>query len=153
MKNAEDIQAHVEDYFQTLFREDRLSRPKVDGLSMPMLEAGQAEWLERPFEEEVKKVVWMMDGDKAPGLDGFTLAFYKLCWEVIKEDLMLMLKDFYEKCFLDKGSNATYIALIPKREGVDQLSDFRPVSLVDNTYKIISKCLALRLKEVLPGII
>lgn len=43
----------------------------------------------------------------------------------------------------------TYIALIPKREGADQLSDFRPVSLVGSIYKIISKCLAQRLKEVL----
>lgn len=42
---------------------------------------------------------------------------------------MLVIKDFYEKCFLDKVSNATYIALIPK-DGVEQMSDFRPMSLV-----------------------
>lgn len=36
--------------------------------------------MERPFtEEEVKMVVWMLDGDKAPGSDGFILAFYKSC--------------------------------------------------------------------------
>lgn len=36
--------------------------------------------------EEVKKAMWMLDDDKAPGPDGFTLAFYKFCWEVIKLD-------------------------------------------------------------------
>lgn len=87
------------------------------------------------------------------GLDGFTLAFYKVCWEVIKEDLMLVFQDLHEKCFLDKGSNASFIALILKREGADQLFDFRLISLVKNTYKIISKCLANRLKEVIPGIV
>lgn len=53
---------------------------------------------------------------------------------------MQVFYDFHERCFLDKGSNATYIALIPKKEGAEQLSDFRPVSLVGSTYKIISKC-------------
>lgn len=66
----------------------------------------------------------MLDGDKALGPDGFTLAFYKAFWEVIREDLVLVVKDFHDKCFLDMGSNATYIALISKREGADQLSDF-----------------------------
>lgn len=66
---------------------------------------------------------------------------------------MLVFKDFYKTCFLDKGTNATYIALIPMREGVDQLSDFRSVSLVGSTYKIIARCLALRLRKVLPRIV
>lgn len=126
----------------------------MDGLRLLSLGEGQTEWLERSFEvEEVKKAVWLLDGNKVPGPDGFTIVFYKTCWEVIKEDLMQVFKDFYEKSFLDKGSNATYISLMPKREGTDQLSDFRPVSLVGSTYKILSKCLALRLKAVLPGIV
>lgn len=87
------------------------------------------------------------------GPDDFTIAFYKSCWEVIKEDLLLVFKDFHEKCFLDNDSNATYIALIPKKEGVDHLSEFRLVNLIGSTYKLISKCLAMRLREVLSGII
>lgn len=66
---------------------------------------------------------------------------------------MLMMHDFFERCFLDKGSDATYIALIPKKEGAVCISNFRPISLVGSTYKIISKCLALRLKKVLPRIV
>lgn len=64
-----------------------------------------------------------------------------------------MFYDFHEMCFLDEGSNATYIALIPKKEGAKQLSNLRPVSLVGSIYKIISKCLALWLKEVMPKIV
>lgn len=81
----------MEDYFRALFQEDRPQRPKVDGLQICRLENGQAEWLERPFEEdEVKKAVCLLDGDEAPGPNGFTIAFYKSCWEVIKGDLMLV---------------------------------------------------------------
>lgn len=66
---------------------------------------------------------------------------------------MLVMKYFFERGFLDKGSNATYISLIPKKKGVEQLSDFGPISLVGSTYKIIFKCLALHLIEVLLGIV
>lgn len=93
-----------------------------------------------------------MDRDESPGLIGFSLAFYKTCWEVIQRDLMSVLNDIFERCLLDRVSDISYIALIPK-EGVECISDFRPVSLVGSTYKIISKCLALRFKEVLPGVV
>lgn len=43
-----------------------------------------------------------------------SLAFYKACWEVIRGDLMFVMKDFFERYFLDRGSDASYIALIPK---------------------------------------
>lgn len=63
-----------------------------------------------------------------------------------------MISDFYARGFLDRGNNATFISLISKKEGADNLSDFKPVSFIGSTYKIISKCLALRLKGVLPSI-
>lgn len=112
--NMAVMQNHMEDYFRDLFREDRPLRPRVDGLHLPMLGDGQEEWLERPFEEEeIKKAVWLFDGDKAPRPDGFTIAFYKTCWEVIKGDLLLVFEDFYEKCFWMREVMPTYIALIP----------------------------------------
>lgn len=154
MENEEEIKFHVRAYFRNLFQEERLLRPKVDRLVLPHLGEGQAEWLERPFEEEeIKKAVWMLEDNKAPGPDGFTLTFYKTCWEVIKEDLLLVFKDFFETGFLDKGSNASYVVLIPKKEGANHLSEFRPVSLVGSTCKIIAKCLAICLKEVIPRIV
>lgn len=43
MESVEDIKAHAEDYFRTSFQEDRLWRPKVDGLQLPQLGDGEAE--------------------------------------------------------------------------------------------------------------
>lgn len=54
---------------------------------------------------------------------------------------------------LDKGCNASFISLIPKKEGVEHLLDYKPISLVGSTYKIISKCLALWFKVVLSSIL
>lgn len=145
----------MEDFFKHQYSDDRPVRLKVDGLNLSSLEEDQAERLERPFDEdeEVKKVMWSLDGNKATGPDGFSIAFYKACWDVIRGDLMLVIQDFYEKGFSDKGSNATSTSLIPKKDGVEHISDYQPISLVGSTYKIISKCLVLWLIDVLPGIV
>jgi hypothetical protein len=44
------------------------------------IDANESIWLERDFEEqEVWEVVRELNGDKASGLDGFTMAFFKKC--------------------------------------------------------------------------
>lgn len=72
---------------------------------------------------------------------------------MVKEDLVREFKNFFLKEFLDKGSNASYISLIPKKNGAEEMSDFWPVSLLGNTYKIISKYLASKHKMVLPSVV
>lgn len=76
----------------------------------------QREWLERPFEEgEVKKIIWSIEDDKAPSLDGFSMAFYTIYWEVVKGDVMGTMENFHQELFLNMGSNATYLANSQKR--------------------------------------
>lgn len=65
----------------------------------------------------------------------------------------MVFEHFFYKEFLDKGSTATYISIIPKKEGAEDIGDFQPISLLGSTYKIISKCLISRLKIVLPSVI
>lgn len=78
----------------------------------------QAIWQERPIEEdEGTGAIRLMKRDKAPGLDGFPILFYKVRWDIIKDDLMQVISDFLVKGFLDKGNNATFISLILKKEG------------------------------------
>ncbi|RVX06486.1 Transposon TX1 uncharacterized 149 kDa protein [Vitis vinifera] len=46
--------------------------------------------LDSPFtEEEISKAIFQLDRDKAPGPDGFTIAVFQECWDVIKEDLRI----------------------------------------------------------------
>jgi hypothetical protein len=61
----------------------------LDNLAFDSLDVVEASSLELPFEErEVLEVVKGLNCDKAPGPDGFSLAFFQDCWDVIKTDLM-----------------------------------------------------------------
>ncbi|RVW36395.1 putative mitochondrial protein [Vitis vinifera] len=66
--------------------------------------------------------IFQLNKEKAPGPDGFTIAVYQECWDVIKEDLMRVFLEFHTK---------------------------GPISLVTSLYKIIAKVLSGRLGKVL----
>jgi hypothetical protein len=60
------------------------------------LNGEEASSLEDPFEErEVREVIKGMDRDKVPGPDGFSMAFFKDCWEVVKGDFMAVFEEFH----------------------------------------------------------
>ncbi|KAA0058104.1 LINE-1 retrotransposable element ORF2 protein [Cucumis melo var. makuwa] len=107
-----------------------------------------------PFlEEEIKGVIKSFDGNKAPGPDGFPISFFKSYWHLLKEDIMDIFKDFFEKGVINKNMNNTYIALIAKKKDYSHPKDFRPISLTTSIYKIIAKTLSNRLKLTLPDTI
>ncbi|RVW15385.1 putative ribonuclease H protein [Vitis vinifera] len=101
------------------------------------------------FEEEVRMAVFQLNKEKAPGPDGFTLAVYQECWDVIKEDLMRVFFEFHTKGVINQSTNATFIAMVPKKSQTFKISDYRPISLVTSLYKIIAKVLSGRLRKVL----
>ena len=110
--------------------------------------------LERPFtEEEVIGVFNHLSDDKAVGLDGFFVAFFQLCWGVVKVEIMNTLHAFYEHGTFERSLNATFLALIHKMVGASYVKDFRPINLVRSVYKILAKVLVNRLKEVLGNIL
>ncbi|KAG5600195.1 hypothetical protein H5410_031565 [Solanum commersonii] len=49
----------------------------------------------------------------------------------------------------EKSLNATFIALIPKKEGAEELRNLRPISLIGEVYKIISKLITETLKAIM----
>ena len=66
---------------------------------------------------------------------------------------MDLFKDFHERGRFGKSLNSTFLVLIPKRRGAEDLKDFRPISLVGSLYKLIAKVLANRLKKVMNGLV
>ncbi|KAL9689931.1 hypothetical protein QQ045_010322 [Rhodiola kirilowii] len=113
-----------------------------------------AELLESKLsEDEIRWALNECDGSKAPGSDGFNVNFYKKYWCYVKEEVVGFIEEFCENGRLAKGINKTFLALIPKVESPQSFRDFRPISLVNSMYKILSKCLAKRLSSILPSLI
>jgi hypothetical protein len=85
--------------------------------------------LDSPFSEEVWETIKQLPSDKAPGLDGFAGSFYRFCWDIIKNDVMLAVSAVWSRKFMNPGSlNNAFITLIPKMVGADHVKDFRPIS-------------------------
>lgn len=79
--------------------------------------------------------------------------FYQSCWEVIKSDLLKMIKGFMIKAKIGGGIKSTFLALIPKETNPETFARFMPISLCNASYKIIAKLLANRLKPLLKKLI
>ena len=110
--------------------------------------------LEEMFtEEEILAAVSGLNDDKAPGPDGFPLAFWSFSWDFVKEEVMGFFKEFYQNDQFVKSLNATFLVLVPKGRTVVDLKDLRPISLVGSLYKILSKVLANRIKRVMSLVI
>ena len=124
-------------------------RPVLDDVELPSILEEDALWLDRPFdEEEVFGVINDFNGDKAPGLDGFSIVFFQSCWCVLKTKIMAVFHNFHTQAVFETNLNASFLAFIPKKVDAVEVKDFWPISLVGGFYKIIFKALANRLCRV-----
>ena len=99
------------------------------------------------------QVLREMEGDKAPGPDSFTIAFFLKCWSVVKKDVMDFFEYFHWHSVFERSLNALFLTLIPNKGNAVNIKDFRPISLVGSMYKLLSKVLANRLRAVLDNLI
>ena len=126
----------------------------MEGLKFDRIDIEEATRLEEVFtEEEVLSALSDLNGDKAPGPNGFPLSFWQSYWEFVKEEVMGFLKEFHEHGRFVKSLNSTFLVLIPKKAGVEDLRDFRPISLVGGLYKLLAKVLVNRLKKVVGNVV
>jgi len=72
--------------------------------------------------------------------------FYQKFWHVVGDSVTAIVLDFLNSGNMVPNINHTNIVLIPKVKNPEKMSDFRPISLRNVIYKIISKVLANRLK-------
>lgn len=111
-------------------------------------------FLERPFTlQEALLALKKMNSNKSPGPDGINAACVKHCWNNLQHHFYKVLDKFYHSGDIPVGLNSSFVALIPKKDNPTHPSDFRPISLINNTMKILLKLLDSRLKIALPRII
>jgi hypothetical protein len=105
------------------------------------------------LKQEIDSIVVALPSDKSPGPDGFNTNFIKKCWPIISQDFYDLCDQFYHGGVCLRSINASYIVLIPKKDNASLVGDFRPISLLNNSMKIITKLLANRLQTVMTSLV
>ncbi|XP_019166530.1 PREDICTED: uncharacterized protein LOC109162265 [Ipomoea nil] len=143
------------EFFQQLFTAEatNLDPSIFDCLQVVVTEQENQALVAEPSMEEVRSSVFSMNANSAAGPDGFGGGFYQLCWEIIKEDLLKMVRSFFAGKSLTKAITSTSIVLIPKVSNPANFGEYRPISLSNFCSKIITKIMVLRLAGVLNRVI
>lgn len=112
------------------------------------------EQLEVPFtKEEIDEIVSKLPNDKSPRPDGYSNEFIKGCWPLIAQDFYKLCDAFFNEEVCLRSINSSYITLIPKKEGPQGVSDYRPISLLNSSVKLLTKLLVNRLQGTIKGLI
>ncbi|XP_039136968.1 uncharacterized protein LOC120274488 [Dioscorea cayenensis subsp. rotundata] len=103
--------------------------------------------------DEIFQALLDLPTGKSPGPDGFNVEFYRFYWEDLGDSLVSAIHYFFDNSHLPASWGRTFVTLVPKVANPSLVSDFRPISLCNVCYKIISKILTNRLKPVLPTLV
>jgi exonuclease III/nitrogen regulatory protein PII-like uncharacterized protein len=105
-------------------------------------------------EEELWKVVLSCPDNKSPGTDGLNNNFYKAFWNQVKPYLMNSIKATLANGHMSISQKQGIITTIPKADkDTSKLKNWRPITLLNQDYKYLAKCLANRCRKVLPDIV
>ena len=149
LSEDQEIQRGVVRAYQDLLSDPGGWHPSMSSLEFDSIGREEAARLEEMFSlEEVYLALSELNGDKAPGPDGFPIAFWQFCWDFVKDEIMGFFKDFFERGKFVRSLSSTFLVLVPKKGGAEDLRDYRPISLVGGLYKILAKVLVNRLKKV-----
>nr|GEY70518.1 hypothetical protein [Tanacetum cinerariifolium] len=95
--------------------------------------------------EEIKRAMFDTRDDKALGLNGYTLVFFKKGWDIVGSNVCNAVGDFFGNGKLLKEINHTFLALILKVPTPTKVNDYRPISCCNVIYKCISKIITNRI--------
>ena len=104
--------------------------------------------------EECSKALKLLPNNKSPGSDGFTTNFYKFFWKDIKDIVFESFEHSFKSKKLSDFQRMGILNLLPKKDkDLRYLANWRPVSLLNTDYKILTKLLAIRLQKVIPSLV
>jgi hypothetical protein len=155
VEDEEQLKNMVNSYYQKLFtkpdesilwQQTRYTYPPIDDSEQANLKTSISSL-------EVKNALFAMAPWKAPGPDGFPAGFYQNGWSYMGSSLCDFVKSMWNNPTDVAAMNFTDICLIPKVNKPEFVSQFRPISLCNVSYKIITKIIVNRLKEIIPKVV
>jgi hypothetical protein len=143
--------SHAVDFYKNLFGAEVLGIHLGENFweEEDKVTAAENELLEASFtEEEIKAAIFDSYAEGAPGPDDFSFLFYQAFWEIIKTDFMNLIKDFESGQLNLDRLNYAIITLIPKEAEAKHLKKFRPIGLINCSFKVFAKALNNKLIKI-----
>ena len=145
IEGTKNLLAHATEYYKNLFGPAPGNLCQIDGDMWPLEEkisSEDNEELTKPFSiAEIKKALFDMKSNRAPGPDNIPAEFYQHCWEVVAPYLFAMFEWFYEGKLDVQSLNYGIIILLPKSNDANRIQQYRPICLLHCPYKLITNVL------------
>ena len=161
--NEHDIIKEIKSHFEGKYKADENITNIEENLEEflengdhPILKEEEREYCETPISiEELDAALGKINTESAPGVDGLTALFYKCFWDKLREPYYDSVNESIRRGELSISQRRGVITLIPKGDnlGRDNINNWRPITLTNIDYKIISKTLASRLQGVVDSIV
>ncbi|KAL8129681.1 hypothetical protein V2J09_018836 [Rumex salicifolius] len=156
IEDSQALESHVVSFYRNLYvLSDHKLYPIVTPHNLfPLLDDEVWTDLNKEFsDKDIYDAVKGMGALKAPGPDGFQPIFYHRSWGTVGSSVIKEICTFLTTASLPIGLNDMLITLIPKTSNPDKVNLFRPISLCNVYYKIVTKMLINRLQKMLPLLI
>ena len=160
IKSETQVLDAIENYFNDLYTSASSATQEeydsfIQELRLPKLSDEERDELEGLLTyDECKQVLETFQNDKSPGEDGFTVEFYKFFFELLGHNLVESFNEAYETNELSISQRRGIITLIPKEDGsLLDLSNWRPITLLNVDCKIATKAIARRIEASLPKLV
>jgi hypothetical protein len=156
ISEPQEILTYEENFYKQLYTKKPDSTPQVESNlnkeffndeTIPKISDEEKQTCEKPITlEEMGIALKELKNGKSPGSDGFTADFYKFFWKMLKPTILDSLRYAQEQEYLSIDQRRGIINLIPKKDKDPRLlKNWRPISLLNTDYKIITKILANRI--------
>ena len=156
IRNQNEILSEVKHFYQNLYKKkDNILDLNLDETlqpyNVPKLDEPTAESLEGPIKDtEILDVLKNMKNNKSPGSDGYTAEFFKFFWIDLKDFIVRAVNDVFINKKLPVSQCLGIITCLPKGDKPRQfIKNWRPITLLNVFYKIISACISKRIKSTL----
>ncbi|CAI6006259.1 unnamed protein product [Closterium sp. NIES-65] len=142
-------------YFTDLFGTDgRTSTERWKPLAGRKLDAESAAGLAADWTEaEVKQAFKALADGKSPGKDGLPKELFERHWDVLDKEFLRMAQSFSVSATIPASIKEAITILLHKKGEKDNLDNYRPITLLNFTYKVLARVVANRMKMHLHKVI
>jgi exonuclease III len=146
-KRDTNVQGEIEDFLGPAI----CMHPTVVGSKLTEMERAE---LDRPLQMcEMDKALTSANMRSAPGIDGYSNRFIREFWNFFRGPLLNCSTVGLENHSLPEFFMTAVIKLIPKKGDITKIGNWRPISLLSNFYKIISRAINVRLQQIVDRVL